>query len=739
MKKLFFISFSLLILFSTLPISLNAQPGGLLQRILPSGDRNADPNWDWTIDEAYPLYWRTNNFYTARLPYFDNMCPLYSRLRVNNIPDMQKSDGWVLLTRDFGTSGTDNPTYPYFALYNKYRGTIRLFIFIGSNTGNTELYAKMYFPDNYSQNQVTGIFTFSDEKNPYLNDIDKSFTEIFASKNPTFANTWVYADFNAVGYDPNTTSTSKTDVTWAYELYLGNQSFVTLNGSGTVSGMLTEFDLWSSEKKNQQTGQKEVEKTSGNFLLASQNYIGKANDVVNKLRTTAQHNQNTWWAPAILSATTGLSKFLPGAKEALGFITQLFGISSNGVTQPTIPLKWKLDQTLEFQITGQITTNQPILYLEHTIPGAPFTKNSNSTDVPLYRKPLGVFSIEKPTIEWRIVDLDPNGFDCVWDPDGQNYDCAHFLLAGISLQNLPQVTINPNAGITKRFGQVSFLAGGLPILTSVDEQVSDDFFVGNLEVGTVRIFEPYYESMRQYYQSILVDPTQVSIPALQIAYTLYYSPSNNLNDTLQYTRIYPVNVVQNLSNKPSWGCEIVGQTLIKANVAKTWTANVRQGIGPYTYKWYKNGVLIGTNNTVTTSSPKSSFTLSLEVKDQGRNNQSFTTSKFITVDYSRVIIPDPDRLVSGDQEGLLQNHPNPFNPSTQINYNLSEASNVRLTIYNILGEEVIELINNYQEPGQYSISWNGVNSNNLVIAGGCYIMKLQTDNNIYTKKMLFLK
>jgi hypothetical protein len=55
---------------------------------------------------------------------------------------------------------------------------------------------------------------------------------------------------------------------------------------------------------------------------------------------------------------------------------------------------------------------------------------------------------------------------------------------------------------------------------------------------------------------------------------------------------------------------------------------------------------------------------------------------------------------------LYQNYPNPFNPSTEIRYSVPTFSNVKLSIYNILGQEVAILVNEQMQPGNYSIQWN---------------------------------
>jgi hypothetical protein len=83
---------------------------------------------------------------------------------------------------------------------------------------------------------------------------------------------------------------------------------------------------------------------------------------------------------------------------------------------------------------------------------------------------------------------------------------------------------------------------------------------------------------------------------------------------------------------------------------------------------------------------------------------------------------------------LLQNFPNPFNPSTTINYWIPERSNVSLKVYDILGKELITLINEAKAPGNYSVQFH---SNNF--PSGIYLYCLQTDNFVETRKMILLK
>jgi len=88
-----------------------------------------------------------------------------------------------------------------------------------------------------------------------------------------------------------------------------------------------------------------------------------------------------------------------------------------------------------------------------------------------------------------------------------------------------------------------------------------------------------------------------------------------------------------------------------------------------------------------------------------------------------------------EEYNLYQSYPNPFNPSTVIEFSLPEdVANVKLTIYNALGEKVAELFNTSLMAGKYQYQWNARDA-----ATGMYIYELRTDNFVSVKKMLLLK
>lgn len=84
--------------------------------------------------------------------------------------------------------------------------------------------------------------------------------------------------------------------------------------------------------------------------------------------------------------------------------------------------------------------------------------------------------------------------------------------------------------------------------------------------------------------------------------------------------------------------------------------------------------------------------------------------------------------------GLDQNYPNPFNPNTNIKFSLSEPGNVKLAVYNTLGEEVAVLVNNYTEAGSHELNFDAAN-----LPSGTYVYRLEAPGYIEAKKMILMK
>ena len=88
---------------------------------------------------------------------------------------------------------------------------------------------------------------------------------------------------------------------------------------------------------------------------------------------------------------------------------------------------------------------------------------------------------------------------------------------------------------------------------------------------------------------------------------------------------------------------------------------------------------------------------------------------------------------------LNHNYPNPFNPETTIFFTLQNNSNIELSIYNIKGQKVKQLVSDQVSAGQHSVVWDGKDSNNKPVSSGVYFYKLKAGDLEKTRKMIFLK
>ena len=94
---------------------------------------------------------------------------------------------------------------------------------------------------------------------------------------------------------------------------------------------------------------------------------------------------------------------------------------------------------------------------------------------------------------------------------------------------------------------------------------------------------------------------------------------------------------------------------------------------------------------------------------------------------------DPSISIPSEYK-LYQNYPNPFNPSTSINFDIPIAAQVNIDIYNLAGNKVLNIFSNYQEAGSFSLNFTPAH-----LTSGVYFYRIESDNFVDTKKMVFVK
>ncbi|HNX91913.1 MAG TPA: T9SS type A sorting domain-containing protein [Syntrophomonas sp.] len=88
---------------------------------------------------------------------------------------------------------------------------------------------------------------------------------------------------------------------------------------------------------------------------------------------------------------------------------------------------------------------------------------------------------------------------------------------------------------------------------------------------------------------------------------------------------------------------------------------------------------------------------------------------------------------------LLQNYPNPFNPSTTISFSLTQDSPIRVTIYDVNGRQVRELVERHYPAGNHQIRWDGMNDTGMSAAAGAYFYQVKCGEQTITRKMVLIK
>ena len=94
---------------------------------------------------------------------------------------------------------------------------------------------------------------------------------------------------------------------------------------------------------------------------------------------------------------------------------------------------------------------------------------------------------------------------------------------------------------------------------------------------------------------------------------------------------------------------------------------------------------------------------------------------------------------NNDILGDLSNYPNPFNPDTEIRFSLARDSEVKLSVFNVLGQKVKTLIQGSFPAGTHSVRWNGTDESGRQVASGIYLYKIVTGDVVESRKMILMK
>ena len=130
-------------------------------------------------------------------------------------------------------------------------------------------------------------------------------------------------------------------------------------------------------------------------------------------------------------------------------------------------------------------------------------------------------------------------------------------------------------------------------------------------------------------------------------------------------------------------------------------------------------------------------------RNGGQDNDSYFDDLFLRVVKDETCL-EMVTIISNQSEilkqfTLYQNFPNPFNPVTILHYDLPENTMVNITIFDIMGRMVSELVNGQQTSGYKTITWDATNSLGETVSAGVYLYSIQTGEFRQVKKMILLK
>ncbi len=178
----------------------------------------------------------------------------------------------------------------------------------------------------------------------------------------------------------------------------------------------------------------------------------------------------------------------------------------------------------------------------------------------------------------------------------------------------------------------------------------------------------------------------------------------------------------------------LNSTVSGSNVVSNWSAPATTR--SISYKIYRNDVLVGEPQStyyIDVNPPAGDYTYYVTAVYTGgvESGASNETEVSIGTDSDDTTIPAATAFNSI--------YPNPFNPTTNLYYSVSNDSNVQLAVYNLKGQMVKTIVNGHQAAGNYQVSWDGTDNNGNTVPSGIYFSKFQSGDYTSTKKMILMK
>ncbi len=296
-----------------------------------------------------------------------------------------------------------------------------------------------------------------------------------------------------------------------------------------------------------------------------------------------------------------------------------------------------------------------------------------------------------------------------------------------------------NQSFTSNFVGISY-KGTVTVNSSTYNAPTSDF--GVVEQDTIKFSVPYYVNLSNIdylfdkWNDDNTSSSRTVLPNTHYDYVANYigKPSNssrNLHFNTSDPEGSPVKVMwnqhpnTNVTKYEIW--RKVGFN-VTATAYKIATIN-RTSASTYTYTDYDIGLK---------RRGSKDDEVSYDVKSYYSTEGTLSGNDYCTI-YGDLLPKENDEIVNKEAveeiiEYEISNYPNPYNPTTTINYKIKEMGNVNITVYDALGREVSVLVNDFKQPGEYNVLFDGSNLSN-----GVYYYRMQSGNFLEKKKMIMMK
>lgn len=324
---------------------------------------------------------------------------LVSTYGLEIINDRKASDGWELLYSTFNANASGPLSNPYFILYNKYRGNMRIFLYLTAQFVTTSSYIQDGL--SISSSHQTSLLNFLGKAVVDATQNSSNYQEIqpkpLDGSAPLASNRWYMMEYE-LAYDPNLALIPYNEI----QLYwnLNYQAITEFDFGGQIEGKLNAIMGSSSSNNPIVAASTKLGNTVGTGVVAGVGQLFLKNATIN-----AETGANTLGlsnglfkliTKGVDSAVSGAVGGLPGA--AIGLISAIIG----GGSSPK-PVSYNLDAKITLKGTGTAVGSFPSTPISFWIPGTNISSNAIGY-IPLYNKSLGVFNFNgRPTIKTEIT------------------------------------------------------------------------------------------------------------------------------------------------------------------------------------------------------------------------------------------------------------------------------------------------------------------------------------------------